>query len=375
MRTAAVLAALERCGEVQLVVATDQPSEEARAWLARRGATLWATAPESAAGRALRIVRAAASGRSIPAARLAGGRLSQSLADTVARSRPDLVVLGDTFIGEAAPALRALVPRLVIDTMNIESMLWSDVAGLERSPVSRAGYLLLSRNTAALERRVLPAADRVWAPGAEDADWYRGHLGLASVDVVPNAVAERPALATDGDGRSVLLSGLFAYPPNEDAALMLIAISRELARRGVEHRVLLVGRSPGRRMLDAARGLEQVTITGAVESIAPWMERAAVVAVPLRAGSGTKFKLLEAMLSGRADRRGDDGARGLGLEHGRHALVCDEDGFADGISTLLADPALRRRLASAAREQVLRCFCQRSLDEAVAASLALLFGG
>lgn len=370
MRVAAVLAALERCSEVELLVICDEPGSPAREWLANKGATLWPVAAQGRLVRSARIARSAVTGRSIPAARFAGGQLARRLKAVVTASKPDVVVLGDTFLAEAAPALRGLGCRIVIDTHNVESLLWKDVAAVSSSPVARAAYRLLAANTAALERRVLPLADRVWTASGEDAEWYRQTLGLAGVDLVPNVLGDAPALAPSSGENVLMLSGLFAYPPNEDAALELLVISRELFARGVPHRVLLVGGAPTPRMHRAAQGLGHVEITGAVDSIDPWMLRASVFAAPLRAGSGTKFKLLQAMQAGRAVITTPTGARGLGVEDGRQVLVRERRDFADGIVSLFADSPLRARLAVEARRHVTELFGQASVDTAVERSLA-----
>jgi hypothetical protein len=370
MRCAAVLAALGQCGSVELIVVADEPGQRARAWLAARGATLWATPQRGALPRAARIVRGAATGRSIPALRLAEGRLGEKLRGEILARRPDVVVLGDTFLGEAAPALRDVTPMLVVDNFNVESVLWKNVASVTRTPAARALYSLLATNTDALERRVLPLADRVWTASGEDAAWFSRTLALPRVDVVPNVLPGRAPLAPSTSSE-ILLSGFFEYPPNEDAALALIGVSQELARRTVGHSITLVGRGPTRRMRTAAFATPAVAIAGEVESMEPWLERCGIFAAPLRAGSGTKFKLLQAMLAGRALVTTPVGASGLEIEHGRHGLVCEYADFASAVAQLLRDPALRERLAAEAHRHVTTRFGQARLDDAVRRSLGV----
>jgi polysaccharide biosynthesis protein PslH len=233
----------------------------------------------------------------------------------------------------------------------------------------RAAFTLLARNTASLERRVLPTADRVWAASSDDAEWYTERLPIARVDVMPNVLGDAPLLGPPEEEATVMMSGFFAYAPNEDAAMQLVVASRELTQRGVVHQLYLVGRSPGPRIIAATKDLAYVTVTGEVDSVEPWLKRATVFAAPLRAGSGTKFKLLQAMLAGRAVVTTPTGARGLGLEDGRHALVRETWEFADGLAELLADAELRERLVADARLHVLEHFGQATLDQAVAASL------
>lgn len=380
MRVAALLAALERRARVRLIVVADEPGAEARDVLARRGAELWTPPRSGSLPRWSRLLRAAAAGRSIPAERFLEGGRRRLLVDSIADSRADLVILSDTFLAELAPPLRARGCRLVVDTFNVESELWRDVAAVSPSMFARVGYRLLASNTAALERRALPLAERVWAASEEDAAWYRRRLGLACVDVIPNVVDaglanDRGATMTPTSPDIVVYTGYFAYAPNEDAALRLLEVSRELQARGHVHRLHLVGRGPGSRLKKAAARVPQALVTGEVESIEPWLAAASVFAAPLRAGSGTKFKILQAMLAGLPVVTTSVGARGLGLEDGMHALVRDGAGFGDAIADLLADPRRRATIGEAGRRHVLERFCTSSLELALDRSFVHLDPG
>lgn len=399
MRVAALLAALERRARVRLIVVADEPGAEARDFLARRGAELWTPPRTGSLPRWSRLLRAAAAGRSIPAERFLEAGRRRLLVDSIADSQADLVILSDTFLAELAPPLRARGCRLVVDTFNVESELWRDVAAVSPSMFARVGYRLLASNTAALERRALPLAERVWAASEEDAAWYRRRLGLACVDVIPNVIdaglANEPAsvrskasgssaaalestLATATTPRPsdvIVYTGYFAYAPNEDAALRLLEISVDLHARGQDHRLHLVGRGPGRRLKEAAARVPQALVTGEVESIEPWLAGASVFAAPLRAGSGTKFKILQAMLAGLAVVTTSVGARGLGLEDGVHAFVRDGAGFGDAVAALLADPRRRAAIGEAGRRHVLERFCTPALELALDRSFAHLEAG
>lgn len=380
MRVAALLASLERRARVRLIVVADEPGAEARDVLARRGAELWTPPRSGSLSRWSRLLRAAAAGRSIPAERFLEGGRRRHLVDSIADSHADLVILSDTFLAELAPPLRARGCRLVVDTFNVESELWRDVAAVSPSMFARVGYRLLASNTAALERRALPLAERVWAASEDDAAWYRRRLGLACVDVIPNVIDaglanDRLATPPPTSPDIVVYTGYFAYAPNEDAALRLLEVSRELQARGHVHRLHLVGRGPGSRLKKAAARVPQALVTGEVESIEPWLAAASVFAAPLRAGSGTKFKILQAMLAGLAVVTTSVGARGLGLEDGIHALVRDGDGFGDAIAGLLADPRRRAAIGEAGRRHVLERFCTSSLELALDRSFAHLDPG
>jgi glycosyltransferase involved in cell wall biosynthesis len=85
----------------------------------------------------------------------------------------------------------------------------------------------------------------------------------------------------------------------------------------------------------------------------PSWARAAVSVVPLRAGGGTRLKILEAAAVGVPVVSTRLGAEGLSLVEGTEILLNDDpSGFAAAVCELLSNPEVRRRQAAAARRKV-----------------------
>jgi glycosyltransferase involved in cell wall biosynthesis len=94
----------------------------------------------------------------------------------------------------------------------------------------------------------------------------------------------------------------------------------------------------------------RIQILGPVEDAVVELARARVAIVPLRAGSGTRFKIVEAWAAGRAVVSTTIGAEGLGAVDGEHLLLADTpERFADAVSALLDSADLRGRLGRAGR--------------------------
>jgi len=73
----------------------------------------------------------------------------------------------------------------------------------------------------------------------------------------------------------------------------------------------------------------------------------------LRAGGGSRLKILEAMALGRPVVSTTVGAEGLEVRNSETILIADDAGrFADSIVRLFKDPALRQQLVSEARRFV-----------------------
>jgi glycosyltransferase involved in cell wall biosynthesis len=78
-----------------------------------------------------------------------------------------------------------------------------------------------------------------------------------------------------------------------------------------------------------------------------------VVVVPLRIGSGTRLKVLEALALGKAVVTTSVGCEGLEVRHQEHLLVADDPRtFAESVATLLRDPAAADALGRRGRALV-----------------------
>jgi glycosyltransferase involved in cell wall biosynthesis len=119
-----------------------------------------------------------------------------------------------------------------------------------------------------------------------------------------------------------------------------------------EIRFWVVGRDPGPRLAALARD-PRVTLTGAVEDVRPYLARATVVIVPMRLGSGTRIKIMEALAMGKAVVSTRAGAEGLRVVPGRYLVVADDPAaFAAEVVRLARDPAERQRLGREGRALV-----------------------
>ena len=112
---------------------------------------------------------------------------------------------------------------------------------------------------------------------------------------------------------------------------------------------MLVGKADGLEV--PAEVASHVTLAGFVPDLRPFVHAAAVYVVPLRAGSGTRLKVLEAMALGKAIVTTTIGSEGIVLRDGKSALYADDaSSFAAAVVTLLESPDLRESLGAAARK-------------------------
>src|SRR5690606_42111279 len=100
--------------------------------------------------------------------------------------------------------------------------------------------------------------------------------------------------------QALVFTGSMGYRPTVVAALWFAEQLLQLIRARVpDARFFVVGSAPHSR-LDSLRGADNVEITGGDPDVNLFLHTAAVYVVPLRMGSGTRLKLLQAMEIGRA---------------------------------------------------------------------------
>jgi glycosyltransferase involved in cell wall biosynthesis len=101
---------------------------------------------------------------------------------------------------------------------------------------------------------------------------------------------------------------------------------------------------------------------GFVEDMSTEVSSAAVVAVPIRYGSGTRIKILEAFAHEVPVVSTSLGAEGLGAVNGKHLLVADTpEEFAKSCTMLLTDNELRSKLIHHGRQLVRESFDWRNI--------------
>ncbi len=259
-------------------------------------------------------------------------------------------------IREAQPAA-----KLVFDTFNAEYMLQRVIYQIDRRELKRLPMALYSwiqaRRIQRYEAAMCHLADAVIAVSPEDADALHALGGHTPIHIVPSGITvtdyTHDSSRTDLGACAIVFSGKMDYRPNVDAALWFgESIYPRIKAQADNVRWWIVGQQPHPR-LDVLRVDPSITITGRVDAVQPYLNSATVYVAPLRMGSGTRLKLLEAMASGCAIVATSIAASGLLPEvKAAMRIADDESTFADAVVALLEDLATRAQLGTTAREKV-----------------------
>ena len=248
-----------------------------------------------------------------------GDRIAEELGTSF-----DVVMVMRTYsVGAVIPFLDAGVPA-ILDADDDDARTLESIGRLDPAEGADAP------NHDALQRVVWPWFERVLFASIDDAG--------ASFEHLPNAVRapSRWTMRAPADPLELLFVGTRGYLPNRDALERLN--DRILPRL-------------------AAMGLDgRLHHPGPDDDVAPYYGRAHIAVVPLRAGGGTRIKILEAFAHGCPVVSTPTGARGLEVVADEHLVITpdddDDEAFAAAVLALARDDGGRARMAAVAREFV-----------------------
>lgn len=257
--------------------------------------------------------------------------------------------------------LRALRPHLkmVCDTDSV----WSRfvlrelpyATGLRKLRIARSG-----KSKEREERAWVELCDVTTAVSEVDAAYYRGLTRQQGrIHLFPNVIdlasySTRPAKPPGFRNPSIYLAGSFGHfhsPMDSAGRWVLEKVMPRLLRKFPDLHFYIVGNNSDRGF--GHLNGRNVTATGRVDSVLPYLCHADVALVPLQFESGTRFKILEAGACGTPQVSTTLGAEGIPVVDGRDLLLADQpEAFADAILRLLGDQPLAAALAASCRRLV-----------------------
>jgi sugar transferase (PEP-CTERM/EpsH1 system associated) len=253
------------------------------------------------------------------------------------------------------PYLKALHPasraRTVLTMHNVETLRFARELRARTTLGRRLALGWDQLVAGAWEGRAVRGVDAVAVVSEAERGWVEQVAPAARVAVVPNGVDTehfRPVAAAPGG--ALVFTGAMDYPPNVDAVVWFVREVWPLVRgRDPARRLEVVGRAPDPRVR-ALNGEAGVRVTGEVADVRVLLGQAAAVVVPLRAGGGTRLKILEAMAMARPVVSTTLGAEGLEARPGADLLIADTPtDFAGAVLSVLASRELAGRLGEAGR--------------------------
>jgi glycosyltransferase involved in cell wall biosynthesis len=294
---------------------------------------------------------------------------ASQLADLLRSRQFDAVQIEGVHLVEYLPMIREAPgsPSVVVDWHNIES----EVMWRYAKTTSNWAKKLAATRTAKLiecaENRLLDTCAIHTVTSERERQKLLARRPSANIQVIPNGVDTSFYAETkianvcrqagqDDSNCTILFVGLMDYHANIDAITWFSRVVwPEIARAHPGLQFTIVGRDPAREV--RALASDRIHVTGTVDDVRPFYASAVAAVVPLRSGSGTRLKILEAMAAGVPVVSTRLGAEGVEAGDDVHLLLADSGPeIAAAVGRIVSSAETRTRLSQAARELMCRVY-------------------
>ena len=292
--------------------------------------------------------------------------MQEQVLSLVASHRFDLIICD--FLAPAANVPREVTCPTLLFQHNVEAMIWKRHYEVQSNPLKQAYLRGQWRKMRAFERESCRRFDAVVTVSREDREMIQREYEAEDVYDVPTGVDVeffKPSGNVAPEANNLVFTGSMDWLPNEDAIRYFTEQIMPLIKQKVPGVTLtVVGRNPYPGLLELSKRDESIVVTGRVDDVRPFMEKAAAYIVPLRIGGGTRLKIFEAMAMEKAVVSTTVGAEGLPVRNDEELILADTpETFAGSVVRLLQNKALARRLGQCAAARVRETFGWRRVAE------------
>ena len=294
------------------------------------------------------------------------GAMRDEIQARVAKGKTDLLVCD--FLTPAVNMPEDLDVAKVLFQHNVEAMIWKRHYEVQSNFLRKTYFRGQFSKMRAFEEAACRKFDIVVAVSVNDAETMRREYGITNVEDVPTGVDTeffKPANNPEKRANNLVFTGSMDWLPNEDAINWFAESVFPIIKRSVpDVSLTVVGRNPLPSLVELSKRDPSVEVTGRVDDVRPYMDRAAAYIVPIRIGGGTRLKIYEAMAMELPTVSTTVGAEGLPVEDGKHILLADSpEAFAAAVVKLLTRPEIGKDLGVASGSLVRERFGWRGVTD------------
>jgi len=233
--------------------------------------------------------------------------------------------------------------KVILHQHNAEYVMWERLAEIEKNPIKKALIQLESNRIKKAEKAYSDRSSLVFAAPNDIEE-------LASIGVSRDKMEPTYHLGEDFllDSRDIqfeetekclLFVGTLTWEANIDGLLWFLdQVYPKVLEAHPDLKFYIVGKNPDPRLIAKAEKFPSIELTGFVQELEPYFQKARAFVIPLRFGSGIKVKLLNAMYRGIPVVTTPIGTEGLDVKSGKDLFCTSEiEGQVNGIDTLLTD--------------------------------------
>lgn len=257
---------------------------------------------------------------------------------------------------------------IIFDAHNVDSNLAA--AFVKKDEISRKKYLSILNTESSLYKIV----DALLVCSEKDKDGFdKLNNGNLPISIIPNGVSIVPQLCDESvkldQPINILFCAYLSTRPNSEGLLWFHSkIWPKIRSIFPALKLMVVG---GGNLSAGAHTLmedKSLVFTGRIDDVKPFYNECTISIVPLKTGSGTRLKILEAMSYGLPVVSTTQGAEGIEYTDGKDILIADEESlFAEKVVQLLQQKEQRIMMQQNARALVKKKYDWNIIGKSLAA--------
>ena len=216
-------------------------------------------------------------------------------------------------------------PTLIMDFMDLDSDKWKQYTRIKPFPLNLI-YQREAKLIQKLESEVHSKFDHcLFISNSEISLFLESNKNLGKLHAIGNGINTQEfkpsTTAKPAEGPVILFTGVMDYLPNEDAVIWFVEEGwNHLKTLYPNARFYIAGMNPSSKV-KALESYEGVTVTGFVDNIHTYFDKAHYFIAPFRLSRGVQNKVLQAFACGLPTITTPSGIEGIECKPGTHVVV------------------------------------------------------
>jgi len=251
-----------------------------------------------------------------------------------------------------------LLPPIVWDSVDSISYLFKQASQRSQQGLSRFITQFELHRTEIEEARLISLFDQVLVTSPKDKAALEelADKETTPIHVLPNGVDLeyfKPGDFSQREQATLVVSGKMSYHANVNMVLFLVnEILPIVWKHQSDVKLWIVGKNPTKDIRALAEN-QAITVTGYVDSLLPYLQKASIAVAPIMYGAGIQNKVLEAMACATPVVTNPQAISAISAKPGRDVFVAEEpENFAKVVLDLLGNAELRHQIGNAGRNFV-----------------------
>lgn len=287
------------------------------------------------------------SSKSLHVTRFGQQSIKDRLIAACRQGKYQVIIFESLYLCGVIPQLREVLPsaKLIYRAHNVEFKLW-DLYGAQKGGLKRAYFKGQSERIKKWEKEVITKADGVLTVSDVDRDilmqrFGQGEkmitipIGIPKSDLIPLETEDKPFIIG-------FLGGLDWRPNRDGVDWFLSHVWQEVYQFNHGNIIFMIaGKCEAR---DKRTKFPEVQFLGEIDRSDSFLKNIDVLVVPLRSGSGTRVKILEALSLGVSICSTNLGAEGINVKDGEHLMIVEDKASWSAAIKALHEEKNRKRL-------------------------------